>query len=136
MLNFLSNNLRCSFCNESLLYFEPSETLNFYFVPETFVLSEIKDIIDKSINEYLVFKCRGCGAIIKYTFRDLEKRIRELLYENIINMISIKELRDSNLNTVKKIFVYCGKCPGFDGKGSCPVETYNKCELKRLPSEL
>jgi len=136
MLNFLSNNLRCDFCNEGLLYFEPSETLNFYFVPETFMLSEIKNIIDKSINEYLVFKCYNCGSIIKYTFRDLEKKIRELMYENIVNMISIKELRNSNLNAVKKVFVYCGKCQGFDGKGSCPIEMFEKCKLKVLPNEL
>jgi len=103
MLNFLSNNLLCDSCNEGLLYFEPSKTLNFYFVPETFMLSEISEIIDKSINEYLVFKCRNCGAIIKYTFKDLEKKVREIMYENIINMISINELRNSNLNTEKVV---------------------------------
>jgi len=136
MLNFINDNLNCDFCKDGLLYFDPSETLNSYFVPETFVLSEIEEIIDKTINEYLVFKCRNCKGIVKYTYRDVENKVRELLYKHMINMISITELRNSSLNVVKKVFIYCGKCPGFDGKGSCPIAIYDKCRLKRLPSEL
>lgn len=136
MLNFVNNNLSCDFCNDGLLYFDPSETLNSYLVPETFMLSKIEDIIDKAINEYLVFKCRSCKNIVKYTYKDVEKKVRDILYKNIVNTISIKELRNLNLNVVKKVFIYCGKCQGFDGKGSCPIIMYEKCELKRLPSEL
>jgi hypothetical protein len=136
MLNFINNNLRCDFCRDGILYYEPAETTKAYFVPETFVLSEISEIIDKAINEYLVFKCPLCKNIVKYTLRDIENKIRNTMYQAVISMISIKELRKSNLNVVKKVFIYCGKCHGFDGKGSCPVKMYDECKLKRLPSEL
>jgi len=115
------------------VFFDPSETLSSYFVPETFIMSEIEEVIDKTINEYLVFKCRNCGNVIKYTYKDIEKKIREIIYNNVINLISIKELRNSDLNIIKKVFIYCGKCHGFDGKGSCPIKIYEDCKLKRLP---
>ena len=136
MLNFINDNLQCDFCEDGMLYYDPSETFNSYFVPETFVLSEINEIIDKTINEYSVFKCRDCKATVKYTFKDIEKKVRDVIYKNIINMVSIKELRNSDLNFVSKVFRHCGKCPGFDSKGSCPVKIFDECKLKRLPSEL
>jgi hypothetical protein len=136
MLDFVTNNLSCDFCKEGLLYLDKPGTLNSYFVPETFALSEISELIDKTINEYLLFKCRNCGNSIKYTYKDIEKKIRERLYKDLISMVSIKELKSHDLNFVKKVFVYCGKCRGFDGKGSCPIKIYENCKLKRFPSEL
>lgn len=133
MITFINDNLKCDFCDEGTMFFDPSETLNSYFVPETFIMSEIEEVIDKTINEYLVFRCRKCRALTKYTFKDIEKKIRDVLYGNIINMISIKELRNSNLNVVKKVFIYCSVCPGWDGKGSCPIAMYEKCKLKKIP---
>jgi len=137
MINFINNNLSCNFCERGIIYYEPSETLNSYFVPETFALSEIGDIIDKTINEYLVFKCGMCGSMEKYTYKDIEKKVRENMYEQVINTLAIKELRDSGaLNLVDKTLVFCDKCKGFDGKGSCPTRIFDECKLKRLPREL
>lgn len=136
MLNFINDNLQCDFCEDGTLYYDSSKTFNAYFIPETFVLSEISEVIDKTINEYSVFTCRRCKAAVKYTFKDIEKKIREYMYQTITNMIAVQELRNSDLSVVKKVFIYCGKCHGFDGKGSCPVKIYESCELKRLPNEL
>jgi len=136
MINFINSNLRCDFCSDGILYYDPSETTDSYFVPETFMLSEIKEIIDTTINEYLVFKCPVCGMSKKYTLKNIEKKIREDIYKVIKNMVSIKEFKKIDLNSIKKIFIYCGKCDGFDGKGSCPIRIYKDCKLKRLPDEL
>lgn len=133
MLNSMINNLRCDFCEEGHLYYDPQETFNAYFVPETFALTEIGEIIDKAINEYLVFKCGMCKSVVRYTFKEIEKKIRNDMYKKIIDMISIKELRNFDLNVVKKVFRYCGVCPGWDGKGSCPIAMYEKCKLKKIP---
>jgi len=137
MFRAITDSLKCDFCEVGMIYYDPSETLNSYFVPETFALSEIGNIIDKTINEYLVFKCGMCGGIEKYTFKDIEKKVRESMYEQVINTLAIKELRSSGaLNLVDKTLVFCDKCKGFDGKGSCPVRIFNECKLKRLPREL
>lgn len=133
MFDFIINNLRCDLCEDGLLYFDPSETTNSYLVPETFMLSEMSELIDKTINEYIVFKCRNCGNIIKYTYKDIEKKVREIIYNDVVNLISIKEFKKYDLNSIKKVFVYCGVCKGFDGKGSCPIAIYEKCKLKKIP---
>lgn len=133
MLNFINDTLKCEFCENGTLYYDPQKTFNAYFVPETFVLSEINEVIDKAINEYSVFTCRNCKAAVKYTFKDIENKVREHMYQTIINMISVQELRNSDLSIVKKVFIYCNFCAGFDGKGSCPVKIYESCELKKIP---
>lgn len=136
MITFINDNLRCDLCEEGTMFFDPSSTMESYFVPETFVMSEIDEVIDKTINEYLVFRCRKCRTLVKYTFKDIEKKVRDVLYKNLISMVSMQELKNSNLGLVKKVLVYCGKCQGFDGKGSCPIKIYEGCKLKRLPIEL
>jgi len=137
MFRAIKDNLNCDLCEMGRLYYDPSDTFNSYFVPETFALSEIGEIIDKTINEYLVFKCASCGSAKKYTFRDIEKKVREGMYKQIITSLAIKELRDAGaISFVDKTFIYCGKCGGFDGKGSCPARIFDDCKLKRLPSEL
>lgn len=137
MFRAIADNLFCDFCEEGRIYYDPEETFRSYFVPETFALKDIKDLIDKSINEYLVFKCPMCGQIKKYTFKDIEKKVRENMYKRIIHMVSVKELRNSkHLNSIDKTRIYCGKCEGFDGKGSCPIKIYEECRIKRFPREL
>jgi hypothetical protein len=37
---------------------------------------------------------------------------------------------DFNASTM----VYCGKCGGMDGSGVCSVAFYDKCEVKRFPT--
>ena len=137
MFRALTDNLTCDLCETGRLYYDPSSTFDFYFVPETFSAAEISKIIDESINQYLVFKCSSCGITKKYTFKDIEKKARKNMYRQIINSIAIKELRNSGaIGFVNKTMIYCGKCEGFDGKGSCPIRIFDDCKLKRLPSEL
>jgi predicted nucleic-acid-binding Zn-ribbon protein len=131
------DNLKCDFCKDGRMHYEPEETFKSYFVPETFATDKLNKIIDEAINEYLVFKCRMCGQIDKYTFKDVEKKIRKEMYDIVINSIAIKELRNANtINLIDKTMIYCGKCKGFDGKGACPIKIFKDCKLKRFPSEL
>jgi len=110
MFENIVDNLDCDFCEKGQIYYSPADTLDAYFVPETFALTEVGDVIDKVINEYLVFKCAVCGAVKKYTFKDIEKKVRENMYEQVINTFALKEFRDiKNLNLVDKTLIYCGK---------------------------
>lgn len=137
MLQFMLDGLRCDFCEKGKLTYNPSKTFDAYFIPETFALSEISEIIDKSINEYLVFECRICDSNVRYTFKDIEKKIRDDLYEKVIDMVATKEFRDIGaINFANKTLIYCGKCNGIDGKGSCFIKIFEDCKLKELPSEL
>jgi hypothetical protein len=130
-LEFL--NLKCDFCESIDIYYDPLETFNNY-TSDNFEITEIKTIINNPHNDYLVFRCRVCGAVIKYTFKDIEKNIKEYMYEIIVNLIAMKQFKNiSSVEYTKKVFVYCGKCKGWNGKGSCPVEIFDKCRLKKIP---
>jgi len=132
----------CDFCNKKALVYDEIETFKAYTVPESLMLFNIddkiiKEIIDKSITKYLVFKCNICKANVKLTFKDIEKKLREDVYEKVITTIAIRGLQELNaINFTDKTRIYCGKCRGFDGKGACPVKVFNECKLKRLPYEL
>ncbi len=137
MLQFMLDGLNCDFCEKGNLIYNPSKTFDAYFMPETFVSSEIGEIIDKHLTEYLVFECRLCNSNVRYMFKDIEKKIRNDLYKKIIEMIATKEFKDVNaINFANKTLIYCGKCHGIDGKGSCFIKIFEDCKLKELPSEL
>ena len=134
--------LECDFCNEKALVYDEIETFKAYTVLESLMLFNVDDkiieeIIDKSITKYLVFKCNICKANVKLTFKDVEKKLREDVYKKVVTIIAVRGLQELGaINFVDKTRIYCGKCNGFDGKGSCPVKAFNECKLKRLPYEL
>jgi hypothetical protein len=137
VLNKIEHSIECDFCDGGLLSYSPSETFEAYFSPESFALAEIDKILDEAINEYLVFVCGMCGISVKYTYKDVEKKIRENMYNKVIFSLALKEFKDSGaIGFVDKTLIYCGKCNGFNGKGACPVRIFNECKLKRLPYEL
>lgn len=134
--------LRCDFCDKDALAYNEVETAKAYLMPESLTLFNIDDkiiqeVIDKSITRYLVFTCNSCRASVKLTFRDIEKKIRKNIYEKVSATIVARGLRESDaINFVEKTLIYCGKCNGFDGNGSCPIKIFKECKLKRLPYEL
>lgn len=131
--------LECDFCNKKALVYDEIETFKAFTVPESLMLFNIDDkiieeIIDKSVTKYLVFKCNMCKANVKLTFKDIEKKLREDVYEKVVTMIAVRGLQELDaINFIDKTRIYCGFCQGFDGKGACPVRIYNECELKKIP---
>lgn len=126
-------NLKCDYCNSTIIYCDPIETFNSYVSSDVGIV-EIKKVLNNVDNNYLVFRCKSCGAIIKYTFKDIEKNIRKNMCELMVRMVSHEQFKNiSSVEHTEKIFVYCGRCNGWDGKGSCPVEIFEKCDLKRIP---
>lgn len=123
----------CKFCKEGTMHYSQQMTYNTYSLPDTFVLDDIDKIVDGIIAEYLVYVCRECGSIEKFTYKELEKLERKRISKVVIDsaargeIIKVASLRKS------KVLIYCGKCGGLSGKGDCLLEVYKKCELKKLP---
>jgi hypothetical protein len=128
---------KCSFCGKGALRYEPKETFLAYSMPESFVLDEVDELLDGIIGQYIVYKCDECGAIERYTLKDIEKMIRKEISRRVINAKARAEIIETKkLLSKRRIMVYCGRCNGFDGKGSCLLETFKNCKLKRIPNEL
>ena len=63
-----------------------------------------------------------------------KKKFRKILSNKIITMTATGNLPDpGTIRHSNRVFIYCGKCGGYDGKGACPVVVYENCELKELP---
>lgn len=88
--------------------------------------------VENILNNYLVYRCRLCRHTVKYTYKELEKELRKALTAKLL-MMSIKGDITHVKALTNKYFIYCGKCNGFDGQGSCPMFVFEKCEIKRFP---
>jgi len=131
MLDKLIDVVECEICS-GVLELDTTATVDDYAVVTTTNARNLHDKIDEIINKYLVYKCSSCGQIYKYTYKDLEYLFRKNLTERMLLLVVRGHLLDAP-SLQDKFFVYCGKCKGFDGLGSCPKTIYDKCEIKRFP---
>jgi len=135
MINDTLMRIECPFCKSGSMQYSQRLTFEEYAMPDSFVLDDIDNIVDGIINSYLVYVCHKCGAIEKYTYKELEKKERKRISQLVIDSVARGELA-KNIAKKSKVLIYCGKCNGLDGKGSCLLETYKGCELKKFPDEL
>jgi len=137
MLNKTMSEIKCSFCKEGTMHYSQKFTFDAYSMPENFVLGDIDKVVDGVIGKYLVYICGKCGSVEKYTYKDIERIERKRISQIVINSAARGEITKSGaLIRKNKVLIFCGKCNGVDGNGSCLLETYKKCDLKRLPNEL
>jgi len=102
--------------------------------PEIFRLDDIDKLKDGIISDILVMVCNQCDSQVRFTLKEIEKKFRKGLSNRILTMISRGDVPDpSSVRKTDRIYVYCGKCNGYDGKGACPMYVYNNCDLKRVP---
>lgn len=128
------NKIKCEICGKGYLINDTASTINAWLQPENFKLDNIDKIVDGIIGEVLCFNCSECKAELRYTYKELEKLYRKKLSDKLLTMLAKGEMADPGMvRKSAKIFIYCGKCSGFDGKGTCPEFIYKECKLKRLP---
>lgn len=102
--------------------------------PEVFRLDDIDKLKDGIISDILVMACTDCGAQARFTLKELDKKFRKKLSHRILTMIGKGYAPDPGaIRKTDRLFFYCGKCGGYDGKGACPKYIYERCELKRMP---
>lgn len=126
--------LKCNSCENGRLMYSQLETMESWQQPEIFRLDDIDKLKDNIISDILVMVCTECNAHVRFTLKEIEKEFRKNLSNRLFTMLGKGDIPDpGSLRQTDRIFVYCGKCNGYDGKGACPRYVYNNCELKRLP---
>lgn len=137
MFESIIKSLKCSFCGKEGVKFNPQSTFEAYSEPDTFVLDDVDKIVDGVISEWLVYECLSCKSVEKITWQELEKIVRHEISKRVIHLAATGEMMKSGAGrSGGKVFVYCGACRGFDGKGSCLLKIYKECKIKRIPNEL
>lgn len=125
--------IMCPVC-ESRMRYSQRLTIENFSLPENFVLDDIDKLVDGIIGNYLIYECPVCHAVEKCTYKDLEKIERKRISQMVIDLKARGVMLESGvLSLGNKVMVFCGGCKGFDSKGSCLIETYKTCELKKLP---
>ena len=124
----------CKSCENGRLMYDQRLTMEAWQQPEIFTLDDIDKLKDGVLSDVLVMVCNQCNVEERYTIKEIEKVCRKNLSDRILTMISIGSAPDpGSVRKTNRLYFYCGKCNGYDGKGSCPKYVYENCELKRLP---
>jgi len=134
MFSQMFGSLPCNECKDGKIYYDQRLTTEAWLRPEIFTLDDVDKIIDSTISEILVFTCIKCGAQVRYTFKEVEKKFRKKLSIRLLTLIAVKSLPNIlAVESMERVMFYCGKCSGYDGKGSCPFVVFNECKLKKMP---
>lgn len=128
-------NLKCEICENSLFEYSPHLTFEAYYSDlSRFTVENVVKFVDDTFSQYLVFSCPACGATAKYAFDEFEKIAKQDIKQKLMDVVSRNNLIEAGVaGFSNRVFVFCNGCSGFDGKGSCLIEVYKTCKLKKLP---
>ena len=132
MLDSLIKDITCEVCNGKL-NFEYYETFNAFKDSADITTTNIIDCVDSIVDKYLVFTCNSCNAKYRYTYKDIDKVIRNNIFRNLLLLITQGQIVRSN-KTNDCVIIYCGKCTGYDGQGGCLRNIFNTCDIKKFPA--
>jgi len=132
MLGTLIKDVVCEICGEKL-DFVYEETFNAFRESADLTYLHIMETVDSIVDRYLVFKCYGCDTKYRYTYKDIDKIIRNTIFKNLLLLLTQDQMAMNGVNRAS-VIIYCGKCTGYDGQGSCPPNVFNKCDIKKFPS--
>ena len=132
MLSSLIQHLNCEICGHILVY-DPKTAFDLYFSDVGSTVGDVKSNVDEVVGSFLVYECPKCKNIYRYTYKDIEKTIRINLTKQILLSIARGQMKNI-IYIMDGVLIYCGKCSGLDGKGSCTKKIYDKCEVKRFPN--
>lgn len=128
--------VRCDVC-DSLINLDFNRTIKSYYKDMDYVVDESGNIKDSSLQKYMIYKCSKCGKVYKFTFRELELRIRRQIAKTAMSFKRNEAFKNIKPNSIDPDngFEYCGKCPGYDGEGNCFIDVMNQCIIRNSKRE-
>jgi hypothetical protein len=127
--------LKCEACGEGFLRLDMMASVVELSPQATLTYEQMAEFIDKYMAAYMVFTCPFCGESFRYTEKEILGKYSETIKEYLFQQIVPNKVTDYIGAGMTKVLVYCGKCAGQDGKGSCAVEVLTKCDIKEFPVE-
>ena len=121
--------ISCDYCG-SQLDIDYTSSLEEYLHKVDYIKDDINYITNTALQTPLFYKCIRCSKIFKYTWQELEAKLRQAVsrdvkryrkihvFKNVINPININP--DNGL-------VFCGICDGVDNSGNCYNDIIKVC---------
>jgi RNase P subunit RPR2 len=132
MLDTLIKDTMCEVCNGKLS-FEYYETFEAFKDSSDITTTNIIECVDSIVDKYLIFMCNNCNAKYRYTYKDIDKVVRNNIFRNLLLLLTQGEIVRHSKSS-DGVMVYCGKCTGYDGQGSCLRSVFYKCDIKKFPA--
>jgi hypothetical protein len=130
MKNF-TDVLSCEVCGGGLIL-DVDNTIDEYITLKAVKSNNINEKIKKIVEQHMIYRCVACGQPHKLSFKDIEFLVRKELTKRCYQILSRGLVDTTNFAQIPYL-IYCGKCKGFDGQGSCTKRIYDSCEIKRFP---
>lgn len=125
--------IECEKCGEDLMI-DDRLTMDEYLKDMDYLINETGEIVEASLQEYLIYKCPLCESTYKYTYKEWEELYRKRLAKEIMEVRKIKMFR-SHINphaiNPDNGIEYCGQCSGYDNEGNCLVDIINQCTIRK-----
>ena len=90
-------------------------------------------LFERSVQKYLIYKCRGCKKIYKLTYKEWEERFRMEIAREAMEVKKMMAFKDINPSTVSADngLEFCGQCSGYAGDGYCLIDIIRQCTIRK-----
>ncbi len=127
--------LKCEKCdNNGMIVINEKLTLDEYMKGANYLVDELGELQEASIQQHLIYQCIKCEELYKFTYRDWEKLMRMQIAKDVMSIRKQKMFR-TELNPYDidpdNGLEYCGQCDGFDNEGNCLVDIIKRCTIRK-----
>ena len=124
--------IKCEKCNNVLIIDQRNTAAQFYKDMD-YMVDDIGEIIEKTLQNYLIYKCAVCKTTQKYTHSDWELLYRKTIAKEIMQTRKIKMFKNLNPATMKEEsgLSHCGQCDGYAGDGYCLNDIIKQCTIRK-----
>ena len=122
----------CDNCGEELVA-DYRSTLDEYNKDMDYIVEDIGKIVESSLQQYLVYTCMLCDKVYKFTYKDWERRYRERLAMDVMEIRKREMFKAVNPQSIDPDngLEYCGQCSGYAGDGNCLVDIIKQCTIRK-----
>ncbi len=122
----------CDFC-DSFLELDYMSTTDAYLKDMDYLIDENGELLEDSIQQYLIYRCLKCDKVHKLTYKDWERRFRLKIAKEVMTVRKKEMFAKLNLNAINADngMEYCGQCDGFDEEGNCLVDIIKQCTIRK-----
>ena len=122
----------CDNCGEELIV-DHRATVDEYNKDMDYIVEDEEKIVESSLQQYLMYKCRLCEKVYKFTYKEWEKRYREKVAMEVMEVRKHRVFKAMNPQIIDPDngLEYCGQCSGYAGDGNCLVDIIKQCTIRK-----
>ena len=124
--------IKCEKCSNVLIIDQQATAAQFYKDMD-YMVDDVGEIIEKTLQNYLIYKCAVCKSKQKYTYKDWELLYRKKIAKDIMQTKKIRMIKSLNPGTIKEDngLSYCGQCSGYADDGYCLNDIIKQCTIRK-----